>query len=123
MAPPITANHNAGEPEDVVAEFSDPAEVTLGDRVSDECRRARLGAVGDQRQWLDFELPSPLANQRCQAAAPVEAAELELAAVGKHEPRAAQQVTDGGRDEDLARLATPRIRAAAWTAIPRTSSP
>jgi hypothetical protein len=45
-----------------------------------------------------------LANQRYQFAAPVEAAELELAAVGKYEPGAGEQVADGGRDEDFARL-------------------
>jgi hypothetical protein len=45
-----------------------------------------------------------LANQRRQTSAPVEAAQLELAPVGKHKPRAGEQVADCGRDQDFTRL-------------------
>ena len=50
------ADHHAGEPERLVAQLPDPAEVPLGHGVPDQGRRARLGAVGDQRQRVDHEV-------------------------------------------------------------------
>ena len=60
---------------------------------------ANLPALGSCQR-----ISASLANQRYQFAAPVEAAELELATVGKYEAGAGEQVAHGGRDQDFARL-------------------
>jgi hypothetical protein len=64
-----------------------------------------------------------LADQCRQPAAPVKTAQLELSPIGELESGAREQVANGGGDHDFARLRCRRIRAAAWTAIPLTSSP
>jgi hypothetical protein len=42
----ISAYDDPGKPEDVVAQLSDPTEITVGDRMTDQRRRTRLGAIG-----------------------------------------------------------------------------
>src|SRR4249919_3177789 len=60
----VAADDNARESEDIVAQFSDSTEVALGHGMTDQRRRAWLGAIGQQRHCLYLELPRPELGQR-----------------------------------------------------------
>ena len=84
----VAADHHPVHPEHLVAELTDPPEVTLVDGVTDQRRGTGLRAVGEQRHRVDHELPRPELRQQVGVTGGTEA---EAEVLPDHDPRGCQR--------------------------------